>query len=100
MGGLICLGRLDDFLQVLRPFRPNEGRAGLVVVFNEPLQVFFQFVLGTVDALLQAASGQNAKETFDQIHPGGVGRDIVTMHTRMARQPLLRRLVLMNVQII
>ena len=26
MGSLVFLGRLDDFLQVLRPFRPEEGQ--------------------------------------------------------------------------
>jgi len=53
-----------------------------------------------VHAWLQALPGQDAKEALDQIHPGGVGRRRVTMHSGMAGQPVLGRFVFVNVQVI
>ena len=69
-------------------------------MLNELLQVLFQFLLGMVHALLQALPRQDAKETLDQIHPRGMGRRIVTMHSGMAGQPVLGRLIFVDVQVI
>src|SRR5215471_13874899 len=64
MSGWCSLVASMIFCKVLRPFRPYERKTRLVVMLNESLQVFFQFLLRAVDALLQAAPGQNAKRSI------------------------------------
>ena len=69
MKSLIILGRLDDSLQVLRPFGPGEGIAGLVVAGDEAVEQFFEIPLGMLHAVGQALLAENAEEALDQVHP-------------------------------
>ena len=50
---LIFLGRLDDSLQVLRPFGPGERIARLVVVGDETVEQFLEVLLGMLNTVGQ-----------------------------------------------
>ena len=69
----------------------------LVVIGDEAKEIFLQFNPGAMHALRQSLSTENAEETFDQIDPGGVRRRVVKADARVALQPLVGGLVLMNV---
>ena len=51
---LIFLGRLDDSLEVLRPFGPGKRIARFVVAGDEAIQQFFQVLLAMLYAVGQA----------------------------------------------
>lgn len=97
MKGLIVLGGLDDSLQVLGTFGPGEWVAGLVIAVEEAVQEVLEISLGMLDAMRQALFTKDAEETFDEVDPGGMGGRVVKGDLRMATEPSLSRLVLVNV---
>src|SRR6266567_2191942 len=100
MLSLVLLGAFDDPLQLLRTFRPHEGGARLVIVINELSEVFLQFALGMMDAVLQATPRQEAEKAFREIDPGSMRRRGVKVNLGMATEPALSRRVIVDVQIV
>ena len=83
MGRLVLLGRLDDPLQFTRPFGPHKRGAMLVIVRNVLYEKILELTRRPMNALGQSLARENAEEALDEIHPGGMGRDIVEVHARM-----------------
>ena len=83
MGCLVLLGRLDDPLQFARPFGPHKRSVMLVIVSNVLYEKILQLTLRLMNALGQSLASENAEEALDEIHPGGMGRDIVEVYARM-----------------
>ena len=86
MLSLVLLGAFDDPLQLLRTFRPHERGARLVIVIDELSEVFLQFALGMMDAVLQTTPRQDAEKAFREIDPGSTRRGRVKVNLGMACQ--------------
>lgn len=100
MGSLIFLGGLDDALQFLRALRPREGRAVLIVVGNKLNEKVFEFAPRAMHAVRQPLLTENAKEAFDEIHPGGMRRGVVEVDAGMAPEPAPGGRVFVNVEVV
>ena len=98
------LGKVEslkyDPLEFFRSLRPREGLTGIVVMGKELQEEVLKLLLRAMNTLRQPSFAQNAEEAFHQIHPGGVGGRMVEVHARVALQPALRRIILVNVQVI
>ena len=97
MKSLIVLGGLNDSLQVFGAFGPSEGITGLVVAGEEAVEQFLEVLLGMLAAVRQTLLAEDAEETFDEVHPRGMRGRVVNVDLRMANQPALSRLVLVDV---
>jgi hypothetical protein len=100
MLGLVLLGCFDDPLEFFRSLCPGEGLTGVVVVRKEFQQKVLKLMFRVMNTLRQTSLAENAEEAFHQIHPGGMGGDMVEVQARVTLQPSLRCLVLVNVQVI
>ena len=63
-------------------------------------KVFLQFLPRAMDALLQSAPGQDAKEAFGQVDPGGVRGGVVKVNLGMTTEPALGGSALVDVQVV
>ena len=100
MESLVVLGGLDDSLQVLGTFGPSEGITGLVVAGEEAVEQFLEILLRMLDAVRQTLLAEDAEETFDEVHPRGMGGRVVKADLRMANQPSPGRLILVDVEVV
>ena len=100
MRRLILLRCLDDSLELLRAFGPDKRSRMLVVVGDVVQQEFFQLSLGGVHALRQGLLAQDTEEAFHQVDPGSMARSVMEVHPGVPLQPVPRRLVLVDVEIV
>ena len=96
---ILLLRCLDDALELLRAFGPDERSRMLVVAGDVVQQEFFQS-LGVVHTLSQGLLAQDTEEAFHHVDPGSMGRSVMEVHAGMPLQPVPHRLVLVNVEIV
>jgi hypothetical protein len=72
----------------------------LVVAGEKAVEEFLEIPLRPLHTVRQPLLAENAKEAFDEIQPGAMGRSVVKANLGMAAQPLAGSVILMNVQVI
>ena len=97
---LVLSCKLNDALKFVGAFGPSEGTAGPIVLSDIGVQEALQLPAGAMDGLLQALLGHDAKEAFDEIDPGSVGRAVVKGDLGMRCQPLGGSVIGVGVEII
>ena len=64
------------------------------------MQQIPQILLGSLNAVRQGLTREDAEEAFNHMHPGGVRGGVVKMHARMLEEPLFGRCVFVDVEVI
>jgi hypothetical protein len=69
--------------------RPFEWTGGLVIGFDEIVDVGLEFAKGVEGCALERLAGEDGEPDLDLIEPGGAGWREMEMHVRMALQPAI-----------
>ena len=68
-------------------FGPEEGASGVIVAFNESVDVGHEFFDAGEGGAVERPSGEDREPDFDLTEPRCVGRRVVEMNVVMAFEP-------------
>jgi hypothetical protein len=97
MKGLIFLGRLDDSLEVLRPFRPGKRIALFVVAGDEALSSSFRSCLECCTLWAKPCLLRMLKKHSIRFDPRGVRGSVMELNLWMSCEPPSRCLIRVDV---